>query len=225
GITTSSWIFDCMILQAGGKLISDDGKKALFNSNEARESLDYLIKTLKEVAYKTQGFDNQNDFIAGKNGIVVGSCVSKAFMEKDIKFNYGIAPLPGFRKNGVIVSGTNVVIFKKDPEKEAAAWKFLKWFTEPAQTAFWSLKTSYVPVRRSALETPLMRDAFAGDPRLKAPISQLEYSDYEPRMPEWYNGRQILEQTLDKALTEKGDSMTYLNEANEKINLELNPGK
>jgi len=180
-----------------------------------------LIKTLNNVAYKTTGFDHQNDFIAGKVGIIMGSSVSKVFMKKQITFDYGIAPIPGDKKKAVILSGTNVVLLKSNPTKQKAAWEFIKWFTEPEQTAYWSIHTNYLPVRKSAMETAIMKKALKEDKGFNALSSQLEYSEFEPRMPEWYTARQILQQALDKALIEKGNSETYLKEANIKINEEL----
>jgi len=219
--STSAWIYECMILQAGGEIYSKDSKKAEFDSLESVKSLEYLIKTLNNVAYKTVGFDHQNDFVAGKVGMIMGSSVSKVFMGKQITFDYGIAPLPKDKKKGVILSGTNVVVLKSNTAKEKAAWEFIKWFTAPEQTAYWSIRTNYLPVRKSAMNTDIMKSALKNDIGFDALSSQLDYADFEPRMPEWYTARQILQQALDKALIEKGDAAIFLKEANKKINEEL----
>ncbi|MDD5092333.1 MAG: ABC transporter substrate-binding protein [Candidatus Wallbacteria bacterium] len=220
-MTNSAWIFECMLLQAGGRLLSEDGTRVEFDSPEAVETLDYLIKTLNEAAYKTTGFDHQNDWIARKAGMVEGSCVSRTYMAANIKFDYGIAPLPAHRKQAVILSGTNVVLFKSNPDKEKAAWEFIKWFTMPDQTAHWSLSTNYIPVRKSAIDTPAMKDAITRDPYLKVLFDQLQYADFEPRQAEWYGSRQLLEQALDTALIERKDSAGYLKDITVKIIKEL----
>jgi len=35
-----------------------------------------------------------------------------------------------------------------------AAWTFIRWMTEPAQAARWSIGTGYVPIRKTELSTP-----------------------------------------------------------------------
>lgn len=218
---TSAWIYECLVLQAGGKIYDPKTKQAFFDSKESYKALKYIIKTLQDVGYKTTGFDHQNDFIAQKVGIIMSSSVSKVFMEKNINFDYGIAPLPYDKKKAVILSGTNVVIFKSNPEKEKAAWEFVKWFISPEQTAYWAIHTNYLPVRYSAMEIDDMKKELKKPNGLSAPIGQLEYAYFEPRIPEWYTCRQMLEKALDKSLIEKKASKEYLKEVNAKINKEL----
>ncbi|PLX18644.1 MAG: hypothetical protein C0601_04195 [Candidatus Muiribacterium halophilum] len=225
------WNFLCLILQNGGKITNEDETKAYFQTPEAKKALEYLMTIIKEdLGYLTNGYDHQAEFLAKKVGIITSSSVSKAYMEDSVTFDWATAPLPKGVKNAAILSGTNIIIFNdnKDncsPEQQAAAWKFIKWFTDTEQTAYWSIMTNYMPVRKSSLDTKQMKEHLAKEPLLKAALDQLPYAQFEPKSSKWYQCRQELGDIQEKAFTEKGDIDKYLKEMNDKINKFLNEGK
>ncbi|EKD84369.1 MAG: hypothetical protein ACD_39C00089G0001, partial [uncultured bacterium] len=216
------WSFLNRILQYGGKIVSDDGHKSHFADQAAINALDYLQGMLKEgIAREGQAFDHQNDFIAGKCGIIESSIVSKVFMEESIEFDFGVAPLPGHVINpiaelnvpatepvidesainrGVILSGSNINIFDNgDPKKVAGAWDFIKWFTSTDVGAEWSIRTTYLPVRKSSLQSPIIQDALKKDPNMAAPYVQLDYCHFEPRLSVWFEVRDLMADHLETA--------------------------
>ncbi|OGK10936.1 MAG: hypothetical protein A2W80_10720 [Candidatus Riflebacteria bacterium GWC2_50_8] len=212
------WSFLNRILQYGGKIVSDDGHKSHFADQASINALDYLQNMLKEgIAREGQGFDHQNDFIAGKCAIIESSIVSKVFMEESIEFDFGVAPLPGYILNplaeraidgsdinrGVILSGSNINIFNNgDPKKIAGAWDFVKWFTSTDIGAEWSIRTTYLPVRKSSLQSPIIQSALEKDPNMGAPYVQLEYCHFEPRLSVWFEVRDLMADHLEKATLE-----------------------
>jgi ABC-type glycerol-3-phosphate transport system substrate-binding protein len=192
----SVWMFENLLLQNGGKLMEEDGTTPAFNSPEGVEALSFLKRLLaSDVGYITAGYEYQNDFLAGKVAMMEGSTVSIAFIQDQLSFDMGIAPLPKKKRPAVIVAGTNVVIFESSkPEKKLAAWEFIKWFTDTENTARWSAETGYVPVRRSALESEVMLRRFEEMPGLREVYEQLNYAEYEPRTSIWFAGRKWLEE-------------------------------
>ncbi|PKL44811.1 MAG: hypothetical protein CVV41_05445 [Candidatus Riflebacteria bacterium HGW-Riflebacteria-1] len=209
------WSFLNRILQYGGKIVSDDGHKSHFADQPSINALAYLQNMLQEgIAREGQGFDHQNDFIAGKCAIIESSIVSKVFMEGSIEFDFGVAPLPGYILNpgaelttdgseinrGVILSGSNINIFNNgDPKKIAGAWDFVKWFTSTEIGAEWSVRTTYLPVRKSSLQSSIIQDAIAKDPNIGAPYVQLEYCHFEPRLSVWFEVRDLMADHLENA--------------------------
>lgn len=201
-----------LILQAGGKIYEDG--EVLFNSKEGIEALNYL-RTLvvdSNVAYISEGYEGQNDFLASEVAMYEGSSVSMAFMasENKLKFNIGIAPIPSFRTNKNVISGTNIAIFKSNPKKEKAAWEFIKWLTDKKQTAQWSYDTYYMPLRMSALEVSPLKERLANDKNLFAVYEQLNFADTEPSISEWRKTRTDIEKFVlepiyneNKALKDK----------------------
>jgi len=222
----SAWQFENLLLQAGGEIIAEDNKTPLFNSKPGIEALEFLKKQLDEkLAYLSTGYDGQNDFLAGKLAMIEGSSVSMAYMKKQkIDFFMGISAIPGYKTQRNIISGTNVVIFKKkDPRVEKAAWEFVKWFTDSSQTARWSEMTYYMPVRRSAFNEPGLSKRLAGNPEIKSVYDQLAFSTFEPPISQWYSARKYLEeQVIEKVLRNKMTPKAALDKAAEKIAADLN---
>ena len=52
------------------------------------------------------------------------------------------------------VYGASLSVFKSTPERQLAAWLFLKWLAEPEQQAKWSRGTNYFPTRKSVAAEP-----------------------------------------------------------------------
>ena len=228
------WGFLNRLLQYGGKVVSDgpDGvMKSGFADPAAVKALDFLQGMLREgLAREGQAFDHQNDFIAGKVAMIESSIVSKVFMEEDIKnFEFGIAPLPGHLmtagegsepesrageiKRGVILSGSNINIFNNgDPRKIAGAWDFVKWFTSTEIGAEWSVRTTYLPVRKSSVASDIVKRALEADANLRAPFIQLDYCHFEPRLSVWFEIRDLMADHLERATIDMGPAETYCNE-------------
>jgi multiple sugar transport system substrate-binding protein len=169
------------------------------------EALQFIndVMMKDQSVYLSSGYDGQNDFLAGKVAMVEGSSVSMVFLRQTgIDFNLGIAALPTHRTKRTLISGTNVVIFRKDDEeRQKAAWEFVKWFTDTKQTAQWSYETYYMPVRRSSLEEPLLRKRLLSNPEIASVYKQLEYATFDPQISEWFETRKYLEeQVIEKVL-------------------------
>lgn len=126
-----------------------------------------------------------------------------------------------------MVTGTNIAIFKKSTSAQRdAAWNFIKWFTDTEQTAQWSRGTSYVPVRRSALQTPALEEEFQKVPGLKETMMQVEYAVSQPKSAAWYEGRRYLEEeAIEGAMRGYVSPEKGLKKAARKLNQELQKEK
>jgi sn-glycerol 3-phosphate transport system substrate-binding protein len=59
--------------------------------------------------------------------------------------------IPGNKRKGSPTGGGNFYIFKKaTPAQQEAAFKFIKWITQPERAAQWSMDTGYVAVSPAA---------------------------------------------------------------------------
>lgn len=221
-LAISAWQFENLLLQAGGQIMDAGYTKPLFNSPEGIQALDFLNNLLNvdKSAYLSTGYDGQNDFLAGKVAMYESSSVSYAYMKKaGITFNLGIAPIPVNKTNYSIISGTNVCIFKKnDPAKEAAAWEFIKWFTDTKQTAKFSELTSYMPVRKSAMDEQNIQNMLQEHPELTGVYAQLDHARFEPQLAEWFELRKYLEeQVLEKVFRKTMSTKEALKKAESKF--------
>jgi len=199
----NEWQFINLLNQAGGSILDAKGNPNI-NSPQGIEALTYLTDMLlkDKSVYLVREFEGQNDFLAGIAAMYEGSSVSITHMrQQPINFNIGYAPLPTFRTNKSAVSGSNVVVFKSgDTKREMAAWKFIKWFTDTAQTAKWSARTCYMPIRRSAMTSPELQNFLKDSPQFQGIYDQLENAFYEPQIPAWFEARPELKGFLEKAM-------------------------
>ncbi|MFH1502061.1 MAG: ABC transporter substrate-binding protein [Candidatus Eisenbacteria bacterium] len=219
----SAWMFENLLIQNGGRVLSDDGTKVAFDSAEGIEALTFMVKLLTDYGKVTSGYEYQNDFQAGKVAMIEGSTVSLSFMEGKYTFDLAVAPLPENKERGCFVAGTNVVVFAEaTPAQKRAAWEFIKWFVSPDVTARWAAATGYAPVRMSAMESEAMKSRFDEIEGLSDVYRQLEFASYEPRSAAWYAGRKHLEEVgVESALRKHRSPAEALAKAAEAVNSEL----
>jgi len=219
----SAWMFENLLIQNGGRILTADGREAAFNSPRGVEALEFMVRLLTEYGKVTSGYEYQNDFQAGKVGMIEGSTVSLSFMEGKYTFDMAVAPLPEKETKGCFVAGTNVVIFSDaTDEQKRAAWEFIKWFVSPEVTARWAAGTGYAPVRMSAMDSESMLQRFEEIDGLRDVYRQLEFASYEPRSGAWYAGRKYLEETaVESALRRQASPEEALDMAADAVNAEL----
>jgi ABC-type glycerol-3-phosphate transport system substrate-binding protein len=141
-------------------------------------------------------------------------------MEPQLTFQPGIAPVPQGEKKVVLVTGTNLAIFSKATrEQQQAAWDFVKWLVEAGQQARWAVETSYVPIRRSALESDIMKAEFERVPGLEAVMRQMEYAIAQPKSAAWFEGRrQLEEEAVEPVMRGKMAPQEALDKVAERLN-------
>jgi sn-glycerol 3-phosphate transport system substrate-binding protein len=98
--------------------------------------------------------------------------------DNDPAIELGVAPMPwpGAKvgKGGVIVQGGALyMVNKSKPEKQAAAWRFLKYLDEPANVITWAIGSGYMPIRQSSANSAAMQAYWAQNPGSKVAYDQL----------------------------------------------------
>ena len=61
----SAWMFENLLIQNGGQILTDDGKHAAFARSEGVEALEFMVRLLTKYGKVTSGYEYQNDFQAG----------------------------------------------------------------------------------------------------------------------------------------------------------------
>jgi len=216
----NEWQFINLLHQAGGTILDEAGNPVL-NSQAGIEALSYITDMMfkDKSVYLVREYEGQNDFLAGIAAMYEGSSVSITHMrQQPINFNIGFAPLPTHRTNKSAVSGANIVIFKSgDPKRESAAWEFIKWFTDTEQTARWSVATSYMPVRRSAMNSEIIEQFLEKNPQYRGIFEQLENAVYEPQSGAWFKARPELKGYLERAMRNQATPKEALDGAANKL--------
>ena len=223
--TDHATYFECLLVQNGGSILDESGERLNFNSDKGVEALQFLVDMVhryEAADFYLGGYQHQVDFAAQNVGMIVASCVSRTFMAKQLNFDWGMAPLLEKVRPASLVYGTNTVIFaQSSPEKQKVCWEFIKWFTSPEITARWAIRTNYVPVRRSALNLPILQEAIKKKPSTAVPILALEDGFFEPRMAMYLRVREYLGDAVKEALLEKLKPREALDKAVRKSELWL----
>ncbi|MGZ4165123.1 MAG: ABC transporter substrate-binding protein [Solirubrobacteraceae bacterium] len=144
------WRFWAMLWQAGGSILSADGKQAAFNSAAGVKALTLLQQlSAKHTIYLDNGSDN---YLSVFNNGHIGMLWTGPWDLSQIvqsKVNYGVTILPGDANHQTISGPDNWIIFNNGAARTAAAWTFLKWLTSPAVDLKWATMTGDLPIRAS----------------------------------------------------------------------------
>jgi ABC-type glycerol-3-phosphate transport system substrate-binding protein len=92
---------------------------------------------------------------------------------------------------------------KSTPEKQLAAWLFIKYFTQPEVTARWGLDPSngYFPVRQSAIEKPEAAQFLRENPQFKEALEVAKVAEVEPSVRGWQEVRTIIQDAITGIVT------------------------
>jgi len=176
--------FNGAVYSNGGKLINDDQKSWAFNGPAGVKFMRDIADMVKSgCAYQiAKANDDQAAFGEGKVVFTLGTTSGLSFyksaVDKGAKFNWNIAIIPQGNNGGTPVTtsyGGNVTLFKSNsPEKQLAAWLFIKYFASTNVSAQWSSSTGYLPVRKSSTDTQAVKDQFAKLPPYQVAVTEIQ---------------------------------------------------
>ncbi|MCL4509217.1 MAG: extracellular solute-binding protein [Chloroflexi bacterium] len=220
----ATWVFS-----RHGDLISADGKTLTIDTPEAEDAMALLAAAVKAKAVLApQGYQAETDFEQQKTAFYQDSSSARSYILADLKkagknFNW-TAEMPPVGKVGQDprsdLYGGNVCLFKTNPEAQQGSWAFMKYFSDTKQTATWALGTGYMPLRKSATETPEYKQFLAENPRNSVAIDGLKYpgNTGEPKVAAWQQVRDILQSMLQQVIAGTASPKSALAAANKKAN-------
>jgi sn-glycerol 3-phosphate transport system substrate-binding protein len=146
-------------------------------------------KTARMLAGQTAGDLRAQEFIEGRGAFLINSTAGLGRFIRDVKaFEMGTAFMPHTDGNthAVPTGGAAAAIpAKASPEKQKAAFEFIKWWINPEQGAFWSQNTGYFPIRKSSVEILTQQGYYRDRPQFKTTLDQLQYAREAPLTPHW----------------------------------------
>lgn len=191
-IPVDQWLMSIFILQNGGQINNEEGTETYLDSAEAIEAMSFILN-LVESGYmpaKRLFGDSSSDFVAGKTAMMYNSTGSLAFVRDSASFDWGVGYLPMGKERIVATGGGQFVICKNTSEsRQKAAWDFVKWMTEPAQTAKWCMGSGFIAVSPEAFDLPEMKEYTSNLPQAIVAKDQLQYAVGEP--PKTHDARQV----------------------------------
>ncbi|MCL4458503.1 MAG: ABC transporter substrate-binding protein [Chloroflexi bacterium] len=211
-ISPNASITHAIIYSYGGKVFSDDWRTSLYDQPaglKAFQLLETIVKGGYGYAVKitpTIG-DDANDFAAGKTAFCIRTATNIPFFRNAIKdkFKWSVALIPQAADNkdkATVTFGPSVVVFKSTPEKQLAAWEFLKFFTSREVTAEWAMAAGFLPVRLSAREDPKYKAFLESNPVFRAAFEITRYGKREmPNLAASAEIRNYVDSTSEAVVT------------------------
>jgi multiple sugar transport system substrate-binding protein len=208
---------------AGGKFLSDDGKKPEINSPENLKALQFMIDGIKNGAapkavttYMEQ--ESNNYFLAGKATFMRNWPYVYAIDQAEgskVKGKFKVVPYPAFEGGGKasILGGHNMVIstFSKNP---GGALKLVDYFTSEEVMKRAAGKYSKAPTLKVTYEDPSIKKGEKGLPFLDELKIAVEQAKPRPVSPVYTQLSQAIYKNVNEALSGATDPASALKKAN-----------
>jgi sn-glycerol 3-phosphate transport system substrate-binding protein len=200
------WLFQGFSTQAGAILMNQDGNRTAFDKPEVVEALTYWVDLSRKHKVHPTGIvewgTTPRDFFERKIAMMWTTTGNLTNVRNNAKFPFGVAMLPAGKRRGSPTGGGNFHISKSAPQaQQEAAYKFVRWVTEPERAAQWCVDTGYVAVRKDAFETPVLKKYVEEFPPAAVARDQLEFAVAELSTHENQRVTKALNDGLQAALT------------------------
>jgi multiple sugar transport system substrate-binding protein len=216
-------IYADMLFNQGGALTNPDQTGYTFG-DEAGLKVLTLLHNLFEKGCLIVESDTHEDRVEFSEGRTLFTISSTSGLPEYLRmvsegagFNWSISTLPTVLDSPrVNVYGASLSIFRTTDEVQLAAWLFIKWLTEPEQTAHWARSSNYFPVRKSAAES--LEGYFAENPQYEKAFGLLDYDIViEPGIKSYDSCRASISEMFEAAAL-GGDPGSVLGHAQDECN-------
>jgi multiple sugar transport system substrate-binding protein/sn-glycerol 3-phosphate transport system substrate-binding protein len=207
--------FASMLFNRGGAIINEDATAYTFGDKAGLDVLTFIKGLFDEecAILEEGGYGDRANFAARKVLFNISSTSGLPQYRSEIAeaadFNWSISTLPTTLETPrVNIYGASLSILRTTPEKQLASWLFIRWLTEPEQSARWSRNSNYFPVRESAAND--LTDYFSENPQYEKAFGFLNHDmAIEPGVAGYHECRNSIEDMLE-AVANKGDPVTRL---------------
>ena len=193
-----AWLFQPVVWQYGGAYSDPDFTIRLAEPGAVKAGDLYRSSTKDGWATATE--DHVVDFINGLTAAITASTGSMAQIKGNATFDFGTAFLPKGDVFGCCTGGAGLAVLAGSPqEKQEAAFKYIAFATSPEITTYWSQTTGYMPVRKSAAQSPEMQAFYKENPNFKTAVDQLPLTKPQDAARVFIpNGDQIIGKGLER---------------------------
>ncbi|RYX92066.1 MAG: ABC transporter substrate-binding protein [Comamonadaceae bacterium] len=155
------WLFQILTTPNDAILANEAGNAVKFDDPKVVEALQYWVDLVKAGVHPpgiVEWGTTPKDFFEKKVAMMFTTTGNLTNVKNNAKFDFGVAMIPGNKRKGSPTGGGNFYISKKaTPAQQDAAFKFIKWITQPERAAAWSIETGYVAVSEAAYATDTLR--------------------------------------------------------------------
>jgi multiple sugar transport system substrate-binding protein len=169
--------FNYMLVAAGGRYMSEDNTKFLFNSPEGVETVEYQIDQIQKKACLPPGVSTNQAIESGRVGIWWGSAFNFPELARNapkLKYSHSVAAKKKTR--GGILRGNHMPLYRASKNKDAA-WTFMSWHQQPDNAYLYAQTANYLMPRLELKDRPL----YGSDENWKQVAKQFYDADNQPQ--------------------------------------------
>jgi len=213
------WLYQGFAISNGQNVVADAGNKVFFNTPAALQGLKDFQSLITDYKAMPKGVivwgDTPKDFISGNAAMIYHTTGSLTSILSQAKFDVGVGFLPAGSKGfGAPTGGGNLYIMKSSSAaKQQAAYKYIKFLTEPERLADWTKVTGYVAPRKAAWETDTLKTLLKDKPQYGVARDQLQYAAKELTSHEGAQIQAILGKAVQSVITGDKDAQKALDDA------------
>jgi multiple sugar transport system substrate-binding protein len=177
-IGTDDWMFQNLIFNQGGELMTADQKDIAFDGPEGKAAVTLFKRFFTEGGQKAiESRAARQQFAAGTLGIYFTSPSIISTFEKQIGDKFvmktSTMPLSNPAKAGVPTGGMAAVIITQNAAKQKAAWDYIKFATGPVGQTIVAKATGYMPANTKSLEPNYLGEFFKTNPNWETSSRQI----------------------------------------------------
>ncbi|MDX8140611.1 ABC transporter substrate-binding protein [Lentzea sp. BCCO 10_0061] len=218
GTEDTVWRFLALLWQAGGDLLSPDGKKAAFASDAGKQAMQLLrdMAVTDKSVYLDAG-DQQylNLFNSGRIGMLWTGPWDLGSINEDV--SYGVQILPGKVTHATIAGPDTFVVFGENGRTNALP--FLKWLLSAEVHLEFALETGHLPIRQSEVDLAGYAEFEAKYPGTKVFVDNLakNVTKSRPNIPQYPKISQVLGTAVQSVLLGQAEPQAALDQARTEV--------
>lgn len=199
------WLVDTQPMTVYAWLLAFDG--GVLEGDHYRfltpENID-AFKFLRELAESNcswQGAANPAESFAKREALFIAASLSelpgvtRAFASLENRDEWVALPFPNGDEGVLAMYGSSYVILKSSPEKQFAAWLFVRWLLDREQDSRWVEATHNFPLRNSTLS--LLGDYELTHPQWKQAVALIPRGELQPQLSSWRTVKTMLGDGFD----------------------------
>lgn len=196
-----SWVYvGPLAWQIGGDIMTEDGTGFALDEPEWVEALTFYDSFFEEgiaEPVRLETGEIEQEFIDGNVGAFFSGPFHVSLLQDqggdEFADKFAVAMVPGQDTRTSFTGGGNLAVFE-DTDNRDAAWKFVRWLSQPETQIEWYGISTDLPSVQAAWDDP----TFAEDPYLSVFGEQLADSKAPPAIPTWAQVSSVFDQEIEK---------------------------
>ncbi|OGK10995.1 MAG: hypothetical protein A2W80_07750 [Candidatus Riflebacteria bacterium GWC2_50_8] len=200
----------------GARIVSEDGKKCVIDSDDAVKALEMMASLVSEHkieagAWRPGAISPEQGFVNGKYAMVfMGPWNLAKFANAKMDFGVGLIP-GGTKGTSTNVGGTDVVIFK-GTKYAAECYDFLTFFTSAENQKDWCSKLNQLPINLGAYDLVSFED-----PHLMMFMEQMKHAGPNPVVKDYSLLEDLVNPEVEAVLSGQKTAREALGAAQKKV--------